>query len=620
MALIAVLLSGCASTPTGPSDSRHAGGAEDIVVQRLLQQNQPLAAANYLLHLAHTSAGDIQQRQRLEAADYLVRAAQPSEALRLLSQINANGLMPTQQFTHSLTQAEAQFALGRIDYALVLPSPPQNAPRRVNARYHRLLADAFHDAGNFGDSVLQRITLDALLDDERRLGNERQFIDILGQLSPHMLTALADHASTDVRAWIALQHTLDNTPQNDQQLRGQLQQWQSQHPDLKIAADLIEALVADTRLFGRIPNKIAIMLPQSGRYANAANAIRAGILQAYYTDGSATKPQLTFTDSTDLTTLPQVLADIRAGDIEMILGPLQKQAVQILYQNAELSIPVLALNRLEDADTNDFLQPKSFFQLGLSPEDEAIQAADRAWLDGQRRMLLLVPQGAWGKRLRVAFARRWEMLGGIQLEVQEYPPTSNDFGPQIKRLLNIDQSTQRRRTLVRTLGEKLSFEPRRRQDVDAVFIAAHPRQARLIRPQFKFHHASSLPLYATSHVYAGIRDADKDRDLNDLMFCDMPRLLRTDGNQTPPESRGFNPRLIALGKDAYQLIPRLARLQHDPERTVEGATGRLSLDRHDRFQRQMIWARFERGVPVIKGYSPTIEINAESEATARVDF
>jgi hypothetical protein len=34
----------------------------------------------------------------------------------------------------------------------------------------------------------------------------------------------------------------------------------------------------------------------------------------------------------------------------------------------------------------------------------------------------------------------------------------------------------------------------------------------------------------------------------------------------------------------------------------------------------MIWARFERGVPVIKGYSPTIEINAESEATARVDF
>jgi hypothetical protein len=51
--------------------------------------------------------------------------------------------------------------------------------------------------------------------------------------------------------------------------------------------------------------------------------------------------------------------------------------------------------------------------------------------------------------------------------------------------------------------------------------------------------------------------------------------------------------------DAYALSVQLARLRAYPEARIEGATGALGLDPGGRVERELRWARFEEGRPVL---------------------
>ncbi len=71
-----------------------------------------------------------------------------------------------------------------------------------------------------------------------------------------------------------------------------------------------------------------------------------------------------------------------------------------------------------------------------------------------------------------------------------------------------------KRTL--TAAIKIGFEPRRRQDIDIIFLIARPLKARQLVPQFKFHRSGQLPVVATSHAYTGAKNKQQDIDLNGL--------------------------------------------------------------------------------------------------------
>jgi outer membrane PBP1 activator LpoA protein len=139
-----------------------------------------------------------------------------------------------------------------------------------------------------------------------------------------------------------------------------------------------------------------------------------------------------------------------------------------------------------------------------------------------------------------------------------------------------------------------------------VFIASFPRQARQIKPQLRFHHAGSLPVYGTSHVYQPGTDAAVDRDMDGLMFCDMPLSLDQEGPwfeqrtrlQAIWPNRGQRyQRLFALGFDAYQVVPWLDTLHLPGFARFPGATGVLTLGDNKQLHRTLEWAKFNRGVP-----------------------
>jgi len=180
------------------------------------------------------------------------------------------------------------------------------------------------------------------------------------------------------------------------------------------------------------------------------------------------------------------------------------------------------------------------------------------------------------------------------VEQQTYNASRNDYSGPIRKLLNIDESERRYRAVRHLLNQTIKYTPRRRKDIDFIFLAAYPRQARQIRPQLKFYHAADVPVYATSHVFTGNLNPERDRDMDGLRFGDMPWVL------TGTTSKAGNrlQRLYALGIDSYRIIGALSTLKQYPYQRYDGETGSLSLDARQRIHRQLIWVRFRSGRPM----------------------
>jgi len=288
---------------------------------------------------------------------------------------------------------------------------------------------------------------------------------------------------------------------------------------------------------------------------------------------------------------------------EFVIGPLLKNSIQQLAQSGHLLIPVLALNQIGDQQSDELLP---LYQFGLAPEDEAQQVADRMFSDGHRRVIALVPDTAWGQRVFSAFEEQFRVLGGEVLETGRYTSDSADFKNPIQSTLNLDASKNRHRALENLLGQKLNYEPRRRQDAEAILMLGFPGEARQIKPQLRFHHAGDLPVYSTSHVFNLSSDASIDRDMDGVLFCDIPWMLDEDGDWSAqrkkvqsawPDRNQRYQRLFALGYDAYQVVPWLETLSMPGFAYFPGATGVLTLDQNKRLRRALEWARFENGTP-----------------------
>jgi outer membrane PBP1 activator LpoA protein len=138
---------------------------------------------------------------------------------------------------------------------------------------------------------------------------------------------------------------------------------------------------------------------------------------------------------------------------------------------------------------------------------------------------------------------------------------------------------------------------------NGIFISMRPEQARLLLPQMQIAHIG-LPVFATSHIYAGVDDAAANRDLDGVEFCDAPWLFDAQpglpGHDTIaaqlPAARGTSARLFAFGMDAWNLVPYFDWLRDHPGSYLPGASGQLAADQFGRVRRVLVWARFQDGL------------------------
>lgn len=559
----------------------------------------PQASIEQLLQQAAESKPEQAALLRLSAADLAYKQKDTGRATRILEQVPLDGLKPAQQIFASTLAAELAMTRNQPKAALKTLSHPSldhlsELPVEQQIRTQLVRASALEADSQTLAAARERVFIAPLLSGQAQATNQEA---IWGLVSSLPLEQLQGNGDADLTGWLELARITKSSATLEQQ-QAAIDAWRAQNPQHPAAQQLPEALVKLKELASQPLTKIALLLPQEGQLASVSRALRDGFLAAHYQSQQAgqTPPDIALYDSSQLRSMDDFYRQAQADGVQLVVGPLEKPLVKQLSDHEQLPITTLALNYSEAGQEG----PAQLFQFGLAAEDEAREVARRAWADGMRRAVALVPRGEWGDRVLGAFRQSWEAAGG-SLIAAEHVEQPVQLAQQIADLFQLRQSEARAKRLQNVLGTPVAAQPTRRQDVDFIFLAATPQQAQQIKPTLAFQYAGDVPVYATSHLFTGSNEQRQYLDLNGIRFCETPWLLnvsdplRQQVSAQWPQAGGSLGRLYAMGADAYRLAPRLSQLKTLPETQIDGLSGRLSLSPAQRIERQLPWAEFRDG-------------------------
>ena len=534
-----------------------------------------------------------QNAKLLASAAAALAAGDAAGALQLYKQIDPTALTDDQRLGYFLDRADAALQEGDLLLARELLSNPellahhQQLGADAQRRWLGLRGELFGLLGDTGSSVAAYTELTTVLTDpEERREIERAIWQVLERTPTSTLHKLAaEPANARLHGWYQLalasrEHSTAIPPAPAPEHAGPV-------PD----ADRISAPAPALQ-------RVALLLPRSGDYSAAANAIRDGFMAAAFAAraGGATTPDIKLYDAAGGDVLDLYHRAVSDG-AQLVIGPLDQQALTRLAAEPALPVPVLGLNELESTPEST---AANFHTIALSVADEAEAAARRAWQDGRRAALVLVPDAPWGRRALDAFRNTFTGLGGEVRAGTLYDMALKDFVPVLRPLLAVTASA--------TAAPGAAAEPpRRRTDIDMVFLVAYPAQGRQIKPTLDFLYAGDLPVYATSAIYAGVADVVRDRDLGDIHFSTMTWALADATAPAPaPETNlpaAYRP-FFALGADAYLVHPFLGGVPPKSDTRIAGHTGILVLDGGQRIRRIQPWAQFRDGRVYLDGVPP----------------
>jgi outer membrane PBP1 activator LpoA protein len=592
---------------------------------------------------------------QLQAIDFLIAQREIDWAQSLVNQIPLNSTTDEQKLKYFLAQGKIANINGEpylahryfFDDTLtktLLLQYPTIAIELIDRR-----ATLLFDISENLRSVEQRIFLRSFLQGDPDFAqlNHDLIWEALADISTEQLYSLSRQEKDTVKqGWYSLAALSKSSGSNFRQQIKDIQHWQEIWPDHPANQTMPADLQLIMQLAQTQAKNIAVLLPMTGKLASAGQALREGILAAYYDEAGTTDqlPVLNFID-TNAAEIRDIYQQAERSGAEFIIGPLAKPNVETLMSLEARSIPILALNIIgqqeketseltgeneasEDAtkaltneehqteshatdnlDDSEILadqaseteqantaHPQPIYQFGLVIEQEAKQVAERAWRDGHRRALIISPSSSWGKRGKKAFADHWLELGGVIISEHNYT-NRKSYSPLIETSVAVDQSKRRHQTLQRLLGTRLEFEPRRRKDIDFIFMLANNLSGKQLKPLLAFHFAGDIPVYATSHIFNGLKDTNLS-DLNGVRFTSMPWVFNEDlstrkaifayGKNTPTLQSFY-----AMGVDAYHIYPRLEQLTILPQAQFYGATGKLSVIQDKTIYRQQTWAEVQ---------------------------
>ena len=431
--------------------------------------------------------------------------------------------------------------------------------------------------------------------------------DTLRSISTPELNRLeANVSDTYSRAWLSLAKLLTLEPSPYQDFRNQLIAWKKENPKHAANIYLSPYQIHKKESTYKSEEKIALLLPLSSPFSEAAKAIRDGFLLMSKKNQQSEGISIRIYDFGEKTELINAYYDAAIRDqADWVVGPLGTTAVKQLAKRRAFPVPTLLFGTVDSK-----IQPvTNTYQFSLAAEHDAANLARRGINDGHRQVIVLHPDTTQGHRIFDEWNQVWKESGGQLIQSQAYNPEISDHSQILRELFHLDQSEARRTALQRALGNQvnLKFVGRRRQDIDAVFVLADINQTRLIKPQIDFHHGHDLVVYSLNSNYTGIPEPVKDLDIEGIVFGEMPWIVNQEGNirafrdqiSTQQSRQGFVlDRLFALGIDAYGLIKRIGPMQQAMEMSYRGVTGTLSISKSGKIMRQLEWFQIANAKPV----------------------
>lgn len=544
--------------------SEPAGGSEEEVPQK--NQNYGNAAQSNAPLLA-----------QFQAIDVAITTGEYAAAQQQLNQIAAMSQTdPAYRANFILLHSKLALLTGRPSQSLFwleqIRPPFALNPEQNQDRLH-LLAQALYRTNQVLLSAIARIESAA----EQDPTQSRQIWQDLLSTAPDQLTS--EDASPLVTGWLAIARIAQNNANNFPALQQKLHAWQVKYPQHPAAIYLEPAayshLIENTGLY---PTSVGVILPLSGHYAVLGNTLQHGLLAAYYAH-SAYRPDLYFYDSAT-EKMAEINQQIASTGNTLVLGPLTKNEAEVMLHQSENNPQRITLNYTAEKN------PKTHLEFGIAPEEEARQIAQLAWRLGKQTALIITPKSKKGQETAAAFEQQWRTLGGYVQDTYAVAREDN-VAKNMASFLGVSDSRLRQQTLRSLLKKPFKGNDYFRHDADMIFLVADPKLGRQIRPFISFYSGNYFSVFATSSIYTGESHPDKDKDLNEVYFCDMPGLFQ----KNPPD------RLALLGQDAYLLAMQQTHLLRLPQLPLLGVTGQLTVDPDGKIKRELMCAQFKDGIP-----------------------
>ncbi|HCF79623.1 MAG TPA: hypothetical protein DER52_08085, partial [Glaciecola sp.] len=229
--------------------------------------------------------------------------------------------------------------------------------------------------------------------------------------------------NSEIDGFIRLTKILREHALNQYELASQLTQFQYQFPNHPLVKHLPSEIIGLLQIRNNTAQRVAVLLPLTGRLAAQAQQIKQGVVAAYLASQSQQQgyeqmiESLYFVD-TNTQTDEALIAAIAEADL--IIGPLLKPKLELILPHIKPNQQLLGLNRL-DTDSlvpqldppasteflaNTSLSNHTFF--ALSPEDEAEQIAELMFTQQYQQPILIHAPDRTATRMAEAFTARWQ--------------------------------------------------------------------------------------------------------------------------------------------------------------------------------------------------------------------
>ncbi len=617
VAILSVILAGC-----GVSSPNSTGTTATLATSLA---SAPLAANVYLAQAANSK--DPQQRDTnlLLAAHAYINANDYAAAQKLLKSIQPSLTQsPTLLAEHKYLTARVLEHTFTYSDALKTLNYPSNwsLPSWQMMAYHQFKAHLYQLNKQPIEQVRELSLLTTYLPPAQANEVNNTIWQVLQPMHEQTIKTFTQDAKSPVFAgWLQLAYIAKHYAVDPTQLVRYLGEWQKQNPyhpaAAKLPADLDRALNAKPFT----PKNIAVLLPLTGPRANAANAIRQGILASYMAKQND-KVAVNFYDTANDAASAYQQA-LMAG-AEFIIGPLLPTEIEQLQvmnaantaatnavanaanpdktANTVAAAPAVPVPQLFLNQVDKFTPDPNKFYFALSPAQEAADAAEHLYQDGVTMPLLLASNDALGKRMAESFIQAWKKKSDNVVEVYYY-----DGGDQMKTTvqdaLGVRDSQARIARIKELLGNSVQADFRSRQDIDAIYMISTPQDLTLLKAFIDVNFSvftQPVPLYTSSRSRVENESTQTAQDLNNLTLSDAPWLMQNGEENLMVNTlfSGWNnsqKRLFVMGYDAMDLIGRLAQMRSFTGYQFNGRSGALSVSPDGIVNRQLSWGRYQRG-------------------------
>lgn len=654
--LAALLFSGCGTQAPDQSTAHMQGEAQ--------------ANSAYYLQQMQQSSDDTKTNWQLLAIRALIQEGKRQQATELYQQLPEK-LNDAQRRERSLLDVE--LILANKNYqgaaAQLASLDTSDFSDAQKARYYQAQIDASQGRPSL-ELLRALIAQEPLLKPADKQKNIDATWQALSAMTPEQANALVINADENVlRGWLDLQRMWFDNRSDPAMLKAGIQDWQTRYPQNPGAKLLPTQLVNVQNFKPASADKIALLLPLNGQAAVFGRAIQQGFEAAKNSgvspvnapqtpvaaqpaaetaqqpigpDGVASPSAANVNDLTQDAAAPaavpqpaetqtatnapanpgaeikiydtssqplnQVLNQVQQDGASIVVGPLLKPNVEELVRS-NTPLNVLAMNEPENVQNR-----ANICYFALSPEDEARDAADHIWQQGQRNPLLLVPRSALGDRVTRAFAEQWQHLGGAAVLQQKFGSVSElkmgiNSGSGIALTGSPVASSLPSQQATTIGGLTIPAPPTDAQitvgtsgNVDAVYIVASQDEIALIKPMIAMRTGShnGATLYASSRSAQGNTGPDFRLEMEGLQFSEIPMLAGDNPGLQQQALAAVNndyslARLYAMGVDAWSLANHFSQMRQVQGFQLNGNTGTLTADGDCVINRKLTWLKYQQG-------------------------